>query len=191
MLDNPGSLSVVLATVFAATNVDGLSVLALLFAIDPPRDRVHALASACAAFAIVVLASAFAAVIIHALAPAWARWLGLLLVAVGIFRLLVWIRNGRRGAGATLTNATVFSAVLLTGGDNFVVYSGLFANLDALRVALAGVAFVAAFGLLTFALLQLLARNRFARPPAAFWEPLTALVLIAAGIVTAMRAPLA
>lgn len=191
MFDNLGPLILVLGTVFAATNVDGLSVLALLFAIDPPRDRIHALASACVAFAIVVLASAFAAVIVHALAPAWARWLGLLLVAVGTFRLVVWIRNGRRCAGNTLTNATVFTAVLLTGGDNFVVYTGIFANLSPLRVALAGVAYVIAFGLLTFALLELLARNRFARPPAAFWEPLTALVLIAAGIVTAARTSLA
>jgi cadmium resistance protein CadD (predicted permease) len=191
MLDNLGASVLVLGTVFVATNVDGLSVLALLFAIDPPRDRARALASACVAFAVIVLASAFAAVLVHTLAPAWARWLGLLLVAAGVIRLALWMRNGRLSASTALTNTTVFTAVLLTGGDNFVVYTAIFANLGPLRAGVAGVAYVAAFGLLTLALLQLLARNRFARPPAVFWEPLTALVLIAAGIVTAMRTPLA
>jgi hypothetical protein len=71
------------------------------------------------------------------------------------------------------------------------VYTALFANLSPYRVAFAGAAYILAFGLLTFALLLLLAQNRIARLPAAFWEPLTALVLIAAGIVTALRTSLA
>ena len=177
----------VLASTFVATNIDGFAVLALLFALDMPASRRRAIASACAAFVVILAISASAAFTVRAFAPAWARWFGLLLITMGIVRAIVWLRSKRSTGPVSGTDASAFSAVLLTGGDNVAVYVGLFANLGAAQVALTSVLYLVAFGLSTYGLLLLLARGRVFRVQHLNLEPFVALCLIVVGTLMATK----
>ncbi|MEO6834894.1 MAG: hypothetical protein ABI231_03190 [Candidatus Tumulicola sp.] len=184
----PPMALLILCVAFIATNIDALVVLALLFAFDMPSKPRQAVASACASFAVVLAVSAAAAYTFHAVAPAWTRWLGLLLVGAGMVRAWAWFRSRNRSGISVGANVSIVAAVLATGGDNLVVYLGLFANMDAIAVALTSVAYLLAFGVSTYALLLVVAKGRLGRTRPLHWEPLTALALIVIGIAVTTKA---
>jgi len=181
----------VLATSFIATNIDGFAVLALLFVLNPPTNHRRVVISACAGFAAILAISVTAAFTIHAIAPGWVRWLGLLLVIGGTIRACVWFATKRAPGKSSQASASVLTAVLLTGGDNVAVYVGLFANLAAVTVGLTSAAYLIAFGTLTYGLLLLVSKGKIARLPGIYAEPVAALVLIVVGIAVTAKVLLA
>lgn len=134
---------VIAVAVYASTNIDDLLILAVFFA--DPQVRVGAVvAGRFLGLAVLVVASAVAALLAMAVPGEWIALLGLVPLALGL-RLLpaLFGRNGdadveteealagaRQPArrGFTAQSLTVAGVTLANGGDNLGVYIPLFAT---------------------------------------------------------------
>lgn len=129
--------------VYASTNIDDLLILAVFFA--DPQVRVGAVvAGRFLGLAVLVLASAAAALLAMAVPGEWIALLGLVPLALGL-RLLPALFGGNGGAdeqkeeapagalqparrGFVAQSLTVAGVTLANGGDNLGVYIPLFAT---------------------------------------------------------------
>ncbi len=115
---------------FAGTNVDGFLCLAAAFAVDPPRRRIRAILIAAGGFAVLLLLSFVASLVIGRVGLRIA-WFGLLPAGIGVVRLirLAFTSRGPGEVDWLSSGPSIFSIVLATGADNVAVYAPLFALL--------------------------------------------------------------
>jgi cadmium resistance protein CadD (predicted permease) len=127
-----------LIVAFLGTNVDGFLCLAAAFAVDPPANRIRAVAAAALAFALLLLFAFAISLAIGRLPAGGAAWFGLVPICIGVVRLVHGIRAARNTATQEQLSSegSVFSIVLATGADNVAVYAPIFA-LQSLANALA------------------------------------------------------
>lgn len=152
---------VIAVAVYASTNIDDLLILAVFFA--DPRVRVGAVvAGRFLGLAVLVLASAAAALLAMAVPGEWIALFGLMPLALGL-RLLPALFGSNGGAdeqtretpagahqpvrrGFVAQGLTVAGVTLANGGDNLGVYIPLFATAPQ-----AIITYVAVFAVMTAA----------------------------------------
>ena len=131
--------------VFAATNLDDVFLLLAFFA-DRRYRASHVLAGQYAGIGLLFAVSAIASLVSLALQPRWLGLLGLIPLALGI-KALFEVNNDSdaagdlppAGRGSTIVAVTAIT--IANGGDNFGVYTPLFATLSGPRIAVFAVVF--------------------------------------------------
>lgn len=151
-----GIFAVVLtaAVLFAATNVDDILILTVLSissrATGQPRPW-QVWAGQYAGFAVLIGASLAAAVGLALVPLHWLWLLGLVPLALGLYRLAVAIRAhraGEQGSPATVTGlAGVIGLTIANGGDNLSVYIPVFRTSSAAEIAVIIAVFLVAVAL--------------------------------------------
>ncbi len=173
----------VLALAFLGTNVDGFSCLAAAFALDPPRNRIHAVIAAAAGF-VLLLGIAMGASMAMQRFHANVAWFGIVPAGIGVARLVRAVRGakGKAESDWLSSHASIFAIVLATGADNVAVYAPLFAVRSAVMSLGVSAAFLAVWiagcAALAYAT-PALARVKAIEP---YLEPVLGVFFIAMGI---------
>ena len=128
---------------FAATNIDDIFVLTLFFAQKNLR-RWHVVAGQYLGLA-GLIAISFVGYFARLVIPhAWIGLLGLAPIAIGIRKLIEWIRGKDQPSEKKPVAASVLTVAAVTfanGGDNIGIYVPLFANSDASALLITLIAF--------------------------------------------------
>jgi cadmium resistance protein CadD (predicted permease) len=169
---------------FLVTNVDGFLCLGIAFAVDPPRHKALAVASAIGAFAVVLATALAAALLLHLVAPNATAWFGLVPAGIGVYRLARALTRSPRDPSANrLSNAaSVFAIVMSTGADNVTVYAPLLAARPVLEVISTNVLYMTLFLIGCAVLVRWTPNVRKLRAAERFVEPLLALFFIGIGV---------
>ena len=136
--------AILTATVtFAATNIDDIFVLALLFSQTSRGLRTaHIVAGQYLGFSALVLISLVGFFGGHMLPRPWVGFLGIVPILVGVHRC---VRRHdppvHTKASGTASVATVAAVTFANGGDNIGVYTPLFASSDAARLVVTLITF--------------------------------------------------
>ncbi len=134
------------AAAFAATNLDDLLLLCLLFGrADSRRDKGRIALGQVLGLTVLTGISLLCALGLAALPHKWLRLLGLVPIALAIRLLLA---KDREAAGSLPLSVTGVTALAVAnGGDNLGVYIPYFAQLTGPELTLAALLFVALAGL--------------------------------------------
>lgn len=183
------------ALTFAATNVDDLLILVLLFSqAGAGFGRLHVVAGQTLGFAALVLASLALGIVGAIVIPdAWLGLLGLVPIALGVKQLLdrdddeeVEAAEALAGDGRRkLLAAPTFQVAALTianGGDNVGVYVPLFARSSPAEIFGTLAVFFALMGLLLVFGYRLTRQPRVAALTARYGHALMPVVLILLGV---------
>ncbi len=139
-----GSLLLTAAAAFAATNLDDILLLCLLFGrTDTPKDKARIALGQCLGLAALTLLGWLGGRGLAALPEAVLRLLGLVPLALGLRMMLR--RQEEASAALPLSALGVAGLALANGGDNLGVYAPLFAQLTLGESALTALV----FGLMT------------------------------------------
>jgi cadmium resistance protein CadD (predicted permease) len=120
--------------VFAATNIDDIVLLSVLFA-DPHLRPRNVVAGQFVGITALVVVSAMAALLAVAIRPGWTALLGLVPLGLGIYQIVGLFRKTRsdpeRSPEVPQNTSQVLAVASITianGGDNIGVYVPLFAS---------------------------------------------------------------
>jgi cadmium resistance protein CadD (predicted permease) len=178
-----------LVVAFLGTNLDGFACLAAAFAVDPPQHRKTAVLAAACAFALLLCLSLGISLAIGHFRLSVA-WFGLIPAAIGVYRLVRFIRHGAvaETEECSLSNFTsIFAIVLATGTDNVAVYAPLFALRPFASAWLVAAAFLACWSagclLLVYATPDLPKVHALKR----YLEPALAMFFIVIGLTIVIR----
>lgn len=140
--------------VFAATNVDDLVVLSFLFLVSRTDGRLRpwqVVAGQTVGIAVLVASAAAAAVGLVVVPTRFVRLLGLVPLALGLWRLVGAMRhnapNNHPPASLAAGLGGVAAVAVINGADNLTIYTPLFRHLHKTEVAVTLIVFVAMIGL--------------------------------------------
>jgi cadmium resistance protein CadD (predicted permease) len=177
--------------VFASTNIDDLVVLTFLFLASrtagKPRQW-QVVAGQVAGIAVLVASAAVAALGLFIVPTRWVGLLGLVPLAIGLWKLIGAMRRAPdRGTSVAAGLTGVISVAIVNGGDNVAVYAPLFRGLQTGEVLVTMAVFAGMIGVwlaaaawLGYHLGAIAAIRRFSH-----W--LTPVVFIAIGAIILVR----
>lgn len=175
--------AVTAAAAFAATNVDDLFVLMLLFGqagSSPQRRKI--VAGQYLGVAFLTAVSLAGAAGLGMVAGTWLRLLGLIPLALGI---RAWLRRNEeeQTRKTALSTMAVAALTVANGGDNIGVYLPLFTRMDGGAIGVTLLVFALLCGLWCFAGSRLAALPAVARAIARHKSWLVPLVLVLLGVM--------
>jgi cadmium resistance protein CadD (predicted permease) len=173
-------------TIFAATNIDDLLLLAALLA-DRSFSSRSVVIGQFIGITILFAASVAAAALAFTVPPALLAWLGLAPIAIGIKQLRGAAHAGRHRAHAS-TVAGVAAITVANGGDNVAVYVPLFAISSAYAIAIWALVFVVMTALWCYAAGRLVRHPAWGAAIERYGVRIVPWVLIALGVWILFRA---
>ena len=174
------------AGLFATTNIDDMFLLIAWFA-DRRPSKAQVVAGQYVGISVIVGASALAAFSAAAVAGGWVRFLGLVPIAIGLWRLVAIVRRwpGTNDEKKSTPASGVFAVASLTvsnGADNLGVYTPVFATGSPSELAAIVAVFAVMTGLWCLGAYTLVNHPQIGAPFRRYGHLLVPFVLIGIGI---------